>query len=407
VLNPAAYHGLAGDVVHTILPHTESSPVALLLQFNISFGNAIGRGPFFHMDGTDHFTNEYGVLVGPSNSGRKGTSANHISRVYRIADPTWANNSVGGGISSGEGIIDAIRDPTFAKNKKTGAMEEVDPGVADKRLMIDEREFSGALDVMARPGNIVSRVIREMWDCPPCCRTMTKHNKSRATSPMVSISGHITPHELREKLDRVQAANGYGNRFLYAYVERSKKLPRGGNLNPAEIDRLGAATQQALMTARNIGRVTMTAAAEPQWDILYDKLTERTDDLIGTLTARAAPHTLRLALIYALLDGRDQIDCVHLAAAVALWNYCEQSAHYIFMGFSGDTITDTILFALINAKPDGISTWDITRRLFSRSTHSHLIHEALGKLLAQGKVRRAIVPHASGPGRPAEMWYAV
>ena len=46
-LAPEALHGLAGEVVRTIEPHSESDPVALLLQFLSAFGNAIGRGPYF------------------------------------------------------------------------------------------------------------------------------------------------------------------------------------------------------------------------------------------------------------------------------------------------------------------------------------------------------------------------
>ena len=38
--NEAAFHGLAGDVIRRIEPHTESDPAALLVQFLIAFGKA-------------------------------------------------------------------------------------------------------------------------------------------------------------------------------------------------------------------------------------------------------------------------------------------------------------------------------------------------------------------------------
>jgi hypothetical protein len=47
VLGAAAYHGLAGEVVATLLPQTEADPVALLLQYLVYFGNAVGRGPYY------------------------------------------------------------------------------------------------------------------------------------------------------------------------------------------------------------------------------------------------------------------------------------------------------------------------------------------------------------------------
>ena len=59
-----AYVGLSGEVVRTLEPHTESDPVALLLQFLAFFGNAVGRGPHFQVEGDQHFTLLDLVLVG-------------------------------------------------------------------------------------------------------------------------------------------------------------------------------------------------------------------------------------------------------------------------------------------------------------------------------------------------------
>ena len=39
-MNDDAFHGLAGDVIRRIEPHTESDPAALLVQFLIAFGKA-------------------------------------------------------------------------------------------------------------------------------------------------------------------------------------------------------------------------------------------------------------------------------------------------------------------------------------------------------------------------------
>ena len=44
MLGAAAYYGLAGKVVNTILPHTEADPAAMLLQYLVSFGN-VGDNP--------------------------------------------------------------------------------------------------------------------------------------------------------------------------------------------------------------------------------------------------------------------------------------------------------------------------------------------------------------------------
>jgi hypothetical protein len=62
MLAPAAYHGLAGEVVAMILPHTESDPVALLLQYLASFGSVNGRTRYYQAEATQHFGNLFVTL---------------------------------------------------------------------------------------------------------------------------------------------------------------------------------------------------------------------------------------------------------------------------------------------------------------------------------------------------------
>lgn len=42
-LAPEALYGLAGDIVRTVEPQTESDPVALLIQILAAYGNVIGQ----------------------------------------------------------------------------------------------------------------------------------------------------------------------------------------------------------------------------------------------------------------------------------------------------------------------------------------------------------------------------
>ena len=405
VLDQAAYHGLAGDVVNTILPHTESDPVALLLQYLVSFGNVVGRQPYYFIEGAEHYSVLFGLLAGPTAKGRKGTAANRIRPIFDAADNDWAHNNVTSGISSGEGIIHAIHDDIYGTDKKTGMQVLVEAGVDDKRMLLDEREFSAALNSMQREGNVVSRIIRDTWDCPRVLRTLTKHNPTKVTRPHISILGQITIDELQRKLDQSAMMSGFANRFLYACVRRSKLLPHGGALHPDDEARLGAATLAAVSAARTFTRITMTSAADALWRAIYPKLSADVPGLLGAATARGDAQTLRLSMVYALLGQAPQIDAIHLRAALALWNYCEASARYIFGDFSGDPLADNILRALRTAGTDGMNRATINNH-FGGHVAAPKIQGALGKLLALGKVRHG-VRKPNGAGRPAEMWFAV
>ena len=260
---PAAYNGLAGEVVSDIAPYTEADPVALLLHFFASFGNAVGRGPHYLVEATSHFANLFLVTIGRTSRARKGTGADWISRIFEIADPHWAHNCIHSGLSSGEGMLTPIRDPVYVMKK--GVEKLTDPGVEDKRMLLDEREFSQVLRVMRREGNVVSRMVRDAWDCREVIGTLTKHNRTKVTKAYISISGHITAEELRSLLDQTEMFNGFANRFLLACVCRSKLLPHGGAPSFELIKKLGQKTLQAIEGARSIKRVIMTPEAAGFW----------------------------------------------------------------------------------------------------------------------------------------------
>jgi hypothetical protein len=248
-MDKAACYGLVGDVVKTIEPHSEADPNAILIQFLVAIGNAIGRGPFYKIEGDYHYTKLFVVLVGATNDGRKGTSLGRVLQVMDHADPGWTQQCVQGGLVSGEGLIHHVRDTVF-KNDKDGNLVETDHGVPDKRLLIDAQEFAAVLAVMEKPGNTLSPTTRDAWG-HKVLRTLGKVSPDKATGSHISIIAHITEPELRRKLTRTEMANGYANRFLFAKVRRSKKLPHGGNLRPRSSASASAREKQSRARARS------------------------------------------------------------------------------------------------------------------------------------------------------------
>jgi Protein of unknown function (DUF3987) len=385
-----------------IEPYTEADPVALLMQYLVSFGNVVGRGKYYRVEQTEHYGNLFAVLVGDSSKSRKGTSADRIQPIFAAAEPLWAADCVKAGMSSGEGVIAHVRDPAFALRK--GVQELVDTGVMDKRLFLQEHEFYQVLASMQREGNILSRVIRDAWDGREKLQTLTKHSPTKATNACISIVAHITVEELRTKLDHTAMANGFANRFLFACVKRSKELPFGSALPLDTITRLGAATREAMAAAQGADTVTMNEPAQDLWRSVYSALSRGGEGLLAHITSRAEAQTVRLALVYALLDQAQKIEVVHLEAALAVWRYCEASVRFIFGDLLGDPAADVILEAL-RKTPAGISKTNIFE-LFKNHLRAPAVNTALGLLLRTGKAR--CENRQSGPrgGRPAEMWFA-
>src|SRR5262249_18350985 len=131
-----AFYGLPGRIVRTIEPSTEADPVALLAQTLVAFGNVIGRGAHFTVGGDDTHAHELAVLVGRTSKARKGTSWGRVIRLFHEAAEEWASERVQSGLSSGEGVIWAVRDPItrHERIKERGEVAryeeiEADPGV--------------------------------------------------------------------------------------------------------------------------------------------------------------------------------------------------------------------------------------------------------------------------------------
>jgi hypothetical protein len=397
-----AYYGLAGDVVETIKPHTEADPVAILIQFLTCAGNIIGNCPYYQVEGTRHHANLFAVLVGESSKARKGTSWDRISGIIRLADDRWYSERTKGGLSSGEGFINEVRDEIKKWNSKEKLWETIEPAIADKRLMVTEPEFAGVLAVVERHGNTLSSLMRKAWD-GGILSTMTRNSSLRATGAHISIIGHITVEELRARLTRTDTANGFANRFLFPLVKRSKVLPFGGSgLEDRVIAELGERLKKVVEAAAPIGRVGWTSPAADDWKAVYAQLSEGPAGLLGAVTSRAEAQCVRLALIYALLDSAANIDRPHIRAALAVWEYAEVSAAHIFGASLGDNVADDILRALQHAGREGMTRTAI-RDLFGRHQSADRIGAALALLASKGRAKMEL---RQSSGRPTEAWIA-
>lgn len=396
-----AFYGLAGEFARLVEPHTESDPAALLLQFHIGFGNLIGKGAYAKVEADTHCCNLFGVAVGETAKGRKGTSWGQVKAPLTTVEPDWKSR-VKSGLSSGEGLIFQVRDPIMkreAKKQKGQTVYEdviVDPGEDDKRLLVVESEFANVLRQIERQGNILSSVARDAWDTGDL-GTLTKNSPTKATGAHVSIIGHITKDELKRYLTRTEAGNGFGNRILWFCVKRSKALPEGGRIHEVDFAPFLKRLREAVLFAQCAGEVTRDSEARSLWAKVYRDLSDGKPGLVGALTSRAEAQVLRLSVIYALLDREKFVRVPHLLAALGVWDYCETSVRYIFGQAIGDPVADTILEAL-KATPSGLSRTEIYN-LFGRHQRSENIQQSIGELLRQGFITIETIETG---GRPTE-----
>lgn len=390
------HHGVVGQVVKIIDPHSEADPIAIGLQLLAATGNAVGRNPHFMVEQTKHHLNLYTVIVGNTAKARKGSSWSHVDNLLADADNNWQSNCVKYDISTGEGLVFMLRDPVI--QFVSGEQQIKDPGISDKRLLVMATEFAGILQKMKGGRSTLSPKLRDAWDRGRL-ENITKQSSLTATGAHVSMIGHITLDEIHRRLPAGEISNGFVNRCLFACVKRSKQLPRGGTLSPDELKPIIDKLSAAIKFGQAAGRIDFDEAAGRLWDESYPYLTRNRPGIIDTICARAEAQTIRLACIYAVLDQSRVVRIEHLQAALAWIDYAERCAQFVF----GRTTTDPLaakLLAELSTHPDGLTKsaiFDLTHRNYSADDISWALHQLKDGGHIQGKTVRT-------PGRPAEVW---
>jgi DNA replicative helicase MCM subunit Mcm2 (Cdc46/Mcm family) len=124
---------------------------------------------------------------------------------------------------------------------------------------------------------------------------------------------------------------------------------------------MGRSVRAALDEARKVGVMKRTRTADELWSAWYVDVSDDVPGLWGAATARAEPYVLRLSMVYALMDGTAQIDQRHVEAAIAVWDYCSESARIIFGDRTGHADVDKLIDALEAVGRQGLNRTEQTR----------------------------------------------
>ena len=398
---PAAMlaHGVVGDLLRRVETETEADPVALTTTFLVALGSVIGRGPHAVVDGTRHGLNLFAAIVGGTSEGRKGTSMGIVRTIMAPIDAGWAKLCRTPNLTSGEGLIDRVRDDVYRVmlDKKTGQPENVlvEPGVEDKRLLCEIQELAGTMRAGRSERSTLFQTMREAWDGVDLA-TMSKNSRRTATEPHISVLAHITPEELSRLQTEADIYGGTWNRFLWIASKRARLRPHGGDFD--DLGQLQDRVRSVVAQARNVGRMRRTPAADRLWEAEYYRRAEvRVGGVVGAILGRAEPQLLRLAMLAALCRCEDRVDVEDLAAAIALWEYVDQTVHMLF-GACEDPLVARVIDA-IRAAP-GISRSTLHRQTAKTMLAPRFV-AVLERAAATGAVESERVETG---GRPREVW---
>ena len=333
--DPACLYGLIGDVARAGSEGTETNAVAIAANFMAYLSCAVGRGVYLPIGNTRHHARLFCLHIGRSGRGRKGDAVSlvlRIDQVLREMNEAFAPQVHRGGLSTREGLVALMHD-----GYRQGRQDV--PAIEDKRLWVVESEFANVLHQGRRDGNTLSAALRDCWDGVDL-KPATKSNRLYASDPHVCLSGAISPSELTGLMSARDLTNGFANRFLMIWAERSRMLPFPKETPQAVVEHLARRTLEVLAFVHadrhdERDHLRMELSPQAQWRYAQLYRGELNDDLgdgtVGALLERRAPMLLRLAMLMALADLQTRIDVRHINAAMAWIRHATASVRFVFV----------------------------------------------------------------------------
>ena len=400
ILPHSALPGLAGEFVDLATRNSEADPAAVLGTFLARFGVEAygfepGKGPYVPVGETRHPPRLYAVIVGASSRARKGTSAKPVTRAFETIPDKWTSGPpvaphTGGPLSSGEGLAFRLRERNDDPDSELPS--EKAKGQADKRLFVLDEELAAATATMKREGNTLSMALRSFWDSGDY-EPLTKIAPVVVRGAHVGIVTHITIRELRRNLDATQIANGFANRFLWICARRTRLVACPSAVPEDEFEAFRETLWERIRLAQSRGEVQLTPEARALWESIYPEVSKDLPGAGGDITARGEAHCIRLALLYALLDGAKCIGPGHLRSALAFWQYARDSALYIF-GYGEEEGLMRKVLDLLRSGPK--STTDLNG-LFGGRVSSHKMLACLQELVGCGLIEKREIKTGGRP----------
>lgn len=414
--DPACLYGLIGDVARAGSDGTETNPYAIAVNFMAYLACAIGRNTFLPIGNTWHHARLFILHIGRSGRGRKGDALSLVLRIdqaLRELSDAHAPQIHRGGLSSREGLVALIHD-----GFKHGR-QEVEP-IVDKRIWVVESEFANVLHQGRRGGNTLSAALRDCWD-GVSMKPATKSNRLYASDPHVCLSGAISPGELLALMKSRDLTNGFANRFLMIWAERTQVVPFPKATSQAVVDKIARKILDVLNfvgadqhSHQNGLRMELSTQAQWRYGQLYRvELNEECGNpVLAALLDRRAPMLLRMAMLFALTDCQLRIDVQHIEAAAAWIRHAMASVRFVFVSADESARMEKVvamadqMLAFLETRRSA-NRRDITVDCFHKHATKQQIDAAVEYLLGMTPVRiqiRTVERPTNSPGTPVTVY---
>ena len=345
ILPRHVWRGLVEDYREMVKTSTEASDALHLFTFLAFVGSLIGRKAYIRY-GRDLFGNIYVCFVGPTAETRKTTAIRFGEETVLQADNSL---HVLRGVSSAEGLIAQIADGT----------------TNDKRLLVVLSELTSLMQKARQDGvkNIIP-FLTEAYDSPPTLDLPTRTNPLVATAPHISILSASTPDWLEDGMQDREILGGFGNRFMYIVGQPKDPISFPDPPDKQLGEKITGRLSEILSTQQET-EFDLSPEARKLWDRFYRdwRAHEWTDAVAAALVQRTPDFAMKVTLIYAVLDGEQEITAELLQIGIDVAKYCVASSQQVFSEFYANADRRIELKVEEKLKPIGKMTYSELHRV--------------------------------------------
>jgi hypothetical protein len=401
-----AYYGVLGEVAKR---HRDQIPLNLAAFYAMllpAIGSLIGRRAVITVSRDRHYANLFTAIVCGTGKG-KGTCWNIVEHLLKEIDPD-SPRRLHRDAASAQGLIGLVRD---ASTRIERGKEVKDEGVPDKRCLLVFEEMDTLFVSMSRQGSTLAPVWNMAYD-GKTLENNTRQGREKATNPHVSAVCQITEGSFAKAVKEVSkglgVSNGLFNRFITVRAQRdpSRKLPRGGEMpEVGDLAKKIRDTLDSLGTTNDAVKVSWHPSTYADWDAFVDAVDGDHPLLagLGGVEARLKPNTMRVAMIFAVMDGSQEIMLCHLKAAKAFCLQCIDSSRDLFGSSSNrgrpDRLRERVL-KVIDHQPKCLTQF---HECFHRKgCTGEELREVLAELTAKGLAQESSM--RTEHGRTVSAW---
>jgi hypothetical protein len=299
---------------------TEASDSFFWVSFAVAASLMLGRSAV-RAGGARIFANIFAALVASSGGGRKTIAQESCDRVTRRCDESVVICS---GVGSPEALIDAL-SPVSVGTKADGSLDPATFGRGSRiRALLRLGELSSLLLKGKQDGSRgLLPKLTEAYDCPDVLENRVKRGWARAEEPFLCVYGSTTPEWLRRDLTLDDIRGGLAGRFIYVTGTPKPAIP-----DPPSPDwKALTEAERILMAARDRHSVDreyrLSPDARERWAAWYvpERARDYGNPILEVLAQRLHTNATKVAMIFAALEGTDEITDEQIGAAIDFATY--------------------------------------------------------------------------------------